>query len=106
MANKTEEITGKLEKVLENVEYAFNGLHGTIKAVNFADGLSGDSLEKLKLHLGYAKTYSELAKTRLIYSRFSNYEDLSQSLRTEVRIQAPRDSSINNAKRKVGKGSK
>lgn len=74
MANKTQEITGKLEQVLDNVEFAVTGLYGTIKAINFGESLSDNSIEKLRLHLGYAKTYSELAKTRLIYSRVEEYE--------------------------------
>lgn len=91
METKNQQITGSLEKVLGQVETVVDNLHAPIMAINFKESLSDNDIEKLRLHLGYTKNYSDLAKTRLIYSRIADYDQKAfeiASARTE--ITAPR----------------
>lgn len=67
--NKTAEITTRLENVLDQVGDVIDSLHEPIKLIDFSESLSDNSIEELRLHLGYTKNYSDLAKTRLQYTR-------------------------------------
>lgn len=67
--NKTAEITTRLEAVIDQVGDVIDKLHTPIKAIDFSETLSDNSIEEIRLHLGYTKNYSDLAKTRLHYTR-------------------------------------
>lgn len=79
---KTEEITNHIESVIDQTGGVINSLHSSIKKVNFRETLSENDIEMLRLHLGYTKNYSDLAKTRLMYSRTLDKADEVLELET------------------------
>ena len=74
MENKTETIKDQTEQVLEQSFGIIGKLNSSISELDFGQSLSESSLDKLKLHLGYTKTFSDLAKTRVLYTRVMEYE--------------------------------
>lgn len=103
MESKTREITVNLEKVLNQVETTIDKLHTSIAIIDFSGSFAGSDLEKLKLHLGYAKNYADLAKTRLIYSKVAEYEEnIPTTIGARAKLVAPRDRTIEKAKRNLG----
>lgn len=74
MENKTETIKDQTEQVLEQSFGIIGKLNNSISELDFGQSLSESSLDKLKLHLGYTKTFSDLAKTRVLYTRVMEYE--------------------------------
>lgn len=68
---ENKEINVKTEEVLEQISSVTDSLYGRVKKIDFtSDVLFPPALEDLKLHLGYARMYSDLAKVRLNYIRF------------------------------------
>lgn len=64
-------INEKIEEVLDQVGSVTDNLYGRVRKINFEEAsMSAGSLDDLKLHLGYTKNYSDLAKVRLQYLKY------------------------------------
>lgn len=72
---KTKDITLQIDRALDQAGSIVDKLYTAIKTISFSGELSENSLNKLRLHLGYSKNYSDLAKTRLNYRRMSTLMD-------------------------------
>ena len=67
---KSQDIQENIENVLDQVSHVSSKLFSSVKKIAFEKELDEDAINNLKLHLGYTKNYSDLAKTRLGYSRY------------------------------------
>lgn len=69
----TKEITTKTEEVLSQVVSVTDKLYGRVETIDFSvESLSATALEDMKLHLGYTKNFSDLAKVRLQYLKYGD----------------------------------
>lgn len=70
--NKTQEINAGLEKTIDNVGTIGDKLYTQVKTLNLGSGWNDTIVEKIKAYLGFTKNYSDLAKTRLAYTKLIN----------------------------------
>lgn len=73
MENDNKKILNKTDLIMEQVSDITSALAERTKRIDFkAEALGESEVTDLKLHLGYAKNYSDLAKTRLQYHKVFN----------------------------------
>ena len=65
----THEVIERTDKVINQVVDMVDKIYEEGKAVDFSKDISEKDLALIKLHLGYSKNYSDLAKVRLQYSK-------------------------------------
>jgi len=67
------EINKKTESIMGQVAGVVEKLHTRVEKVDFGvEVLPESSINDLRLHLGYTKNYSDLAKVRLMYQKIGN----------------------------------
>lgn len=65
------EITSKTEEVMGQVVDVTEKIYDRVQRVDFkSESLSASALDDLKLHLGYTRNFSDLAKVRLQYLKY------------------------------------
>lgn len=65
-----QDITNKAEEILKQVETITDKLNTRTLRIDFdSEILSESAVSDLKLHLGYTKVFSDLAKVRLQYTK-------------------------------------
>lgn len=54
-------------------------VHSAVANVKFSESMSDKSIELVRMHLGYLKNFTDLAKTRLLYNRYEYLLEDSQN---------------------------